>query len=129
MLVRGSKAEYLKDQQRDLSGDPQKFWRLISTILPNKKVRSGKINMISEEDDSEVSERNTADYINEFFSTVGPKLLSNNNEQRRFYEGEEVDECQNFNTDFELLIHCREINITKSSGFADISAGLFKHAF
>ena len=44
-LVKGAKADFVKEQQRELKGEPRKFWKLISTIVPGKRQTNGKINL------------------------------------------------------------------------------------
>ena len=45
-LINEAKAEFLKDQQEELEDDPNKFWRLVKSIVPGKKRKSGNISLV-----------------------------------------------------------------------------------
>ena len=77
-----------------------------------------------------VDANETSDHMNKFFSSIGPKLAEKFNEPLRFYDRVQDNECPSFLTDFEEIHQlCREINTSKSSGFAQIAAKVLKSAF
>ena len=81
-LVEQAKANFLKEQQVELANDLKKFWRLVKSIVPSKKRKSSNISLVdrnNEEEELNVNEADTADYINSFFSGIGPKLAKNYN--------------------------------------------------
>ena len=132
-LVEQTKAEFIKEQQAELEGDPKKFWRLIKTIVPGKKAKLGKISLVEKTDSGStriVEDSDTADFINEFFSGIGAKLAKNHAASWKFY-GDKVEEsCPPFGTDYEQVRKlCKEIVTCKSSGFNDISTRVLKDAF
>ena len=129
-MLRNAKAEFVKEQQRELSGDPRKFWKSVSTIVPGKKQHQGSINLVDHSTGKELSREEVPNHINQFFSSIGAKLAINNNENWKFF-GEKVDEdCPELRTDYEQVLKlCKEINTTKSSGIQDISSKVFKSAF
>ena len=138
-LVEVVKADFLKEQQVELADDPKKFWRLVKTIIPGKKVGKNKITLIDRDkglEGEKVDEDQTADFVNSFFSGIGPKLAVNHNEPWEFFGenpaglGADRTECPNFTTEYgEVLKLCKDIKISKSSGFEDISTKVFKDAF
>ena len=120
----------LKSQQRDRVNEPQKFWRLVSSIVPNNRVNTGNINLVTNNETEPVDANETSDDMNKFFSSIGPKLAEKFNEPLRFYDRVQDNECLSFLTDFEEIHQlCREINTSKSSGFAQILAKVLKSAF
>ena len=131
--VEQAKADFLKEQQAELEGDPKKFWRLVKSIVPGKKSKTGKILLVNTAEDGEtnkVANENTADFINTFFSGIGAKLAKNNKTPWRFYGEKLKERCPPLRADFELTQKlCKEIETAKSSGFSDISTKVFKDAF
>ena len=132
-LVDQAKADFLKEQQTELAGDPKKFWRVVKSIVPGKKSKTSKISLNrTGVDGTEVSveDSSTADYINKFFSGIGPKLAAKHKKTWRFH-GDKVNvQCPPFSTDFmQVLKLCRDINTTKSSGFSDVSSKVYRDAF
>ena len=131
-LVKNAKAEFVKEQQREFKSDPKKFWKAISTIVPSKKQVQGKISLTREDngDQSEIEEGEVADYVNGFFSSIGPKLASKMKEPWRFFGTRNPIDCPEVRTDFEEVVDlCKEINVSKSSGFQNISSKIFKNVF
>ena len=130
-IIEEARADFLKEQQEQLEGDPKRFWRLVKTIVPGKTKAKARINLNDDEGrGAEINENEVAGYVNEFFTSIGPNLAKSHNSCWEFL-GEEVDEnCPRFEADFELVFRlCKEINTTKSSGFNDISSMIFKDAF
>ena len=132
-LVDQAKAEFLKDQQSELEDDPKKFWRVVKSIVPGKKKTSSPISLVNKEAENgegAISSSETANFINYFFTGIGPKLASKHREQWSFF-GERVHEdCPLFSASFaQVLKLCREIKTVKSSGFPDIASRVLKDAF
>ena len=137
-LIESAKAEFLKEQQVDLADDPKKFWRLVKSIVPGKSAKKSKIVLVNKEDiegDQNIDDSKVAEFINTFFSNIGPNLAKDLNDPWVFRDGREDpegenEECPPFVTDFEQVMKlCREIKVCKSSGFGDISTRIFKDAF
>ena len=128
--IRREKMEFLTEQQREFAGDPKKFWKSVSKLVPNKKGNSGKINLTDETNKKQIDEADTADYINNFFSTIGEKLAENFTDHWQFFDKIQDESCEPLSTDFQQVMKlCKEINTCKSSGIEDISTRVFKHAF
>ena len=132
-LVEQAKSEFLKEQQEELADDPKKFWRLIKSIVPGKKTKQCRISLSTTNNEGlEVSldDEEIAGFINDYFSKIGPKLAEQHKLPWRFY-GEKCEaQCPPFATYFgQVLKLSKDINVSKSSGFADISTKIFKDAF
>ena len=131
-IVNHAKANFLKDQQEELADDPKKCWRLVKTIVPDNKKSKASITLVKNKNvgEEEIRREKTADYINKFFSGVGPSLAKEHNVPWLFYGEEMQDECPKFVTDYDQVSKlCREILTVKSSGFNDIATKVFKDAF
>ena len=124
------RANFLKRQQEENRAEPKKFWRNISSIFPSKVGKPGKIWLKNQVDQSEVEVGNTADFINQYFTNIGPELAAHHN-QRWEYFGETLgDSIEGFTTTLEeVTAHCKDIKIMKSSGIEDLSSRLCKDAF
>ena len=135
-LIEQAKAEFLKEQQEELAGDPKKFWRLIKSIVPGKMGKASQITLVDRSNvggtarEVNVEKRDTADFINNFFSSIGGKLAANFDQQWEFKGVTTAEECQPLYADFELVSKlCKEIKTTKASGFSDISSRVLKDVF
>ena len=134
-MVTGARAEFLKEQQRELQDDPKKFWRLVKSIVPNSKVGTGKISLANEEGDGlKIDDDKVSDHINNFFTSIGPKLAKKidkcYNKGWAFLGQKSEVQCPKFEADFRQVQHfCRDINTAKSSGIGDISSKVCKDAF
>ena len=132
-LIQQAKADFLMDQQRELADDPKKFWRVIKSIVPDKKAKLSKIVLIDKPDgepDFEIDNSTVANHINQFFINIGPKLAAKHKKKWRFYGNRILDKCPLFQAEFDrVLALCKDIKVSKSSGFDDISTRVFKDAF
>ena len=124
-LVESAKAEFLKEQQEELADDPKKFWRLVISIVPGKRVNKGKIVLVDKESnrgDQNIEDSKVAEFINTFFSNIGPNLAKDLNEPWVFHEGDgnrngPIEKCPPFVTDFDQVMElCKDIKVCKSSG-------------
>ena len=134
-LISNAKANFLKEQQEELKGDPKKFWRVIKSIVPGKKTSSGKISLVSEDAEGhEIKEGEVAGVINNFFTAIGPNLaakISESYDKEWEFKGVRVKEsCPAFHTTFRQVLQiCKDINTSKSSGIKDVSSKICKDAF
>ena len=124
------RADYLKQKQEEYSNDPKKFWANLGTILPGKKQRQGNIWLRDNENNKEVPAEKVPEFINSFFTNIGP-LLARSHKEPWVYHGEVVPESlQDMLTDYEEVKKlCKEINPMKSSGFDKLSSRVCKDAF
>ena len=124
------RADFLKNQQVEHKSDPKKFWNTIASVIPNKKASTGIISIREEGTGEDVDPENTADIMNNFFTSVGPDLARKHILQWTYY-GDEVDaSIGNITTDVDELVKLfKGIETFKSSGFDDLSSRLCKDAF
>ena len=57
--------------------DSKKFWRNIHDIWPNKKTTTPTITLFDQTTKIEIKQEDTADYINRFFTGIGPTFAQN----------------------------------------------------
>ena len=127
--IRKSKEHYIRDLLESHSGDPKKFWEQINKILPSSSsVRT--INLIDSVKGVPIENSKTADYMNEYFASIGEKLNEghdgiwfSNFEQVQtnigLFEVSEESVCK--------LV--KEIECCKSSAVDYLSTRILKHAF
>ena len=122
--------DYLKNQQEEHKSDPKEFWKVISTIIPGKKVKGGKIWLKKETNGEEVPVKETADYINNFFTNIGPELAKQHSEPWAYFGNTIQDDIPEIvATQEEVAGLCRDINTMKSSGLERLSSRICKDAF
>ena len=127
--IRKAKEHYIRDLLESHSGDPKKFWQQINKILPSSSsVRT--INLIDTVKGVPIENSKTADYMNEYFASIGEKLNEghdgiwfSNFEQVQtnigLFEVSEESVCK--------LV--KEIECCKSSAVDYLSTRILKHAF
>ena len=122
--------EFLKREQQAHAGDPKQFWANISSIFPGKKGRTCKIWLKDSESGREVDSEQTANYINNYFTSIGPNLARKFDQEWRYY-GETLQRgIENMVTNIEEVHKlCKGINTMKSSGIDVLSSRLCKDAF
>ena len=76
-----------------------------------------------------VEDQDTSNYINCFFTNIGPKLALNHTEQWEFHGEKVAEKCPIFEMNYDQVLRlCRDIKTIKSSGFSDIPSRIFKEA-
>lgn len=71
--IKSAKREFIINQFNESSGNPPKFWRTVSTLLPKQKDLSLK-GVFVPDTKKYVTGKEAANVINQFFSTVGVSL-------------------------------------------------------
>ena len=124
------RADYLKQKQEEYSNDPKKFWATLGKIFPGKKQGQGDIWLKEEGKSSEVPPERIPEFVNTFFSNIGP-LLAKEHKEPWVYQGSEVEnELQDMVTNEEEVRKlCKEINPMKSSGIDKLSSRVCRDAF
>ena len=95
------------------------------------KEKGNSIRLVNKDDDKVVDDECLPDYINTFFTEIGPNLANNftddwvNNMPE--YQGETLGNVQVNNQQIEKLI--REIDTSKSSSIPHVSSNVMKDAF
>ena len=127
--IRNLKSEFLIEEQENNIDDPNKFWRKISSLMP--KDKGAKHQIVLDRDGVQGDPRDSAGILNNFFTNIGPKLAEGFDEENWEPTGqEEVNELLEYATNFHGVHKlCREIKITKSSGYSHIASRVLKDSF
>ena len=124
------RADFLKRQQEDNKNDPKKFWKNIASIFPGKKGNTGRIWLKDSASGNDIEQANTANYINTFFTNIGPDLAKKHDKRWEYFGVTVQDNIQGFGTELaEVTALCKQINTMKSSGIDELSSRLCKDAF
>ena len=129
-LVRNARAKYIKDGLEVDKQDSQKFWKKVNSVVKGSKNGSQVLMLVDEVSELEVPRENTADYINEFFINVGPKLAEGYNKEWS-YDGipRVVETGHILQTDVEEVVGLiKGMDISKSSCIENISSKALKDA-
>ena len=129
--LRDARAEYIKENLDNNTGNQNKFWKNIQNVIPStKSKKKGNIKLIDQDSNLDISEENTASYINDFFVNIGPNLAKNCNQPWNF-DGTPCDATlPNFETDLDEVVKlCQKININKSSCIDNLSSEIIRDAF
>ena len=128
--IENLRVNYLKQQQTDHKDDPKKFWKSVSTVIPNQKSNSGTIWLKETVQSADIPSNQAATYINKFFTEVGSSLARNHRSAWRYFGETIQDSIEGITTDVdEVNKLCRDINTMKSSGIDEISSRVCKDAF
>ena len=116
------RADFLKNQQEINKNDPKKFWNAILSVYPGKKGKTSRIWLKNQNDDSEIDQADTANFINSFFTNIGKDLAKQYNTEWKYFG----EVCQNSLEDLvtdadEVKSLCKDINPIKSSGRRSIN--------
>ena len=124
------RADYLKNQQEAHKNDPKKFWRTVSSLMPNNKSKSNKIWLENAEEGVKVDSQQVAGFIKRFFTNIGPDLAKHHNREWEYFGYVIPDSIEPFVTNAEEVRRlCVDINPMKSSGMDEISSKISKDAF
>ena len=83
--LRNLRSDYLKQQQEANKSDPKKFWKTIASIIPSKTSKSGNIWLKDEGRGENIDQKETADYFNSYFTTVGSNLAKAHKKKWLYY--------------------------------------------
>ena len=76
-LIKRAKSDYLCNKLEADQKDSKKFWRDINSVLPKNKMSSSVFKPRSNETNELIPDEMAAEYINNFFSSIGPNLAKN----------------------------------------------------
>ena len=128
--VENVRADYLKTQQETHKNDPKEFWKSIAPIFPGKKKTTNQIWLKDQDTGRDLDQGEIPDYMNTFFTEIGPNLAKKHSTEWRYYGDTSVIDIPDFRTDFEeVILLCRDIECLKSSGMDEISSRICKDAF
>ena len=130
--LREARADYIKENLNNNIGDQKKFWKNIQEVIPSssKKKNVGTFKLIDDITGVDINEKDTAEYINDFFVNIGPNLAKKCDQPWRF-DGEFcAQKIENIITDQDEIIKlCKEININKSSCIEHVSSEILRDSF
>ena len=84
--IRVAKSEFIKSNLEENPKDARTFWKSLSDLIVNKGKQTNVINLIDQSDNN-VEHDKTADFINDFFASIGPTLASNYNNSWTYKSG------------------------------------------
>ena len=123
-----ARANYFKEEHDASRGDPKRFWRNISSVLPGNKSHMVIDSLVDQDSNESVSQQDAAEFINKFFANIGPNLARDNNTAWEYGGLVNDERLTEVRTDYEVLNLCKGINITKSSGIDHMSSKFLKDA-
>ena len=79
--VKNLRSDYLRNQQTTHKNDPKEFWKSISAAFPGKKKSSAQIWLKDLDSGSEIKGDDIPNFMNSFFTNVGPNLAKQHTSQ------------------------------------------------
>lgn len=70
--LRLARSEYTREHLNNHSDDPRKFWAHLNNLIKRKPTTASI--QLNDEHGNPLDQNKTPDYINKYFSTIGPKL-------------------------------------------------------
>lgn len=127
--IRNARKEFINKNLDNTAQNPRKFWTEINKLIKHSTPQA-KIEL--KDNDTPITEADTTDYINDFFSSIGPNLARNFSSNltpetniiepdREELQFTEISETNLFN-------EIKKIQIFKSSGISGLSSRLIKDA-
>ena len=127
-LVNEAHQDSIKLELDHNKDDPKRFWNHINKIFPIKSKKTQEITLYS--GDGFVDSNKTADYMNEFFSSIGSKLAKNFGREWK-YDGDinlnVINECRT--TVSEVIKYAKQIHIHKSSAIRHVNSMVIRDLF
>lgn len=126
-----AKAKYIQNNLYRFSGDVKKFWKTISELIPKTK-KQDKLQLINHKDGILIPEEDTANYVNNYFSSIGKELATKFTEKDIYSLSQRntANTLEPFITDEEEVISLvKKIDIYKSSSIENLSSRILKDAF
>ena len=133
LMIKEGKEEFIKDQIEINSANPQKFWRKINTTTGLGKERSySTLTTLVNKNGEKISGKDAVDYLNNYYASAGFDLLNEftipwlpNLNMFGEYDGLSFQNV----TEYEVCKIIKDIKISKSFAYADLSSKLLKDAF
>ena len=131
-LIDRARADYFMEEERNSREDPKRFWRNLASVFPSKKSNNQNISLFNSDTNLEVSNDEIPGHINDFFTTIGPKLARHFKVEDWTFSGHinTDSKLNDIHTDYEEVHNlCKEINTGKSSALINLSSKIIKDAF
>ena len=129
-MVRHAKGNFVSDNQNNYKNDSKKFWKSLSDILPNKSNKNPqKIYLKDELDTIVLDNKIAADMMNNFFTSIGPKLAKDMRDPWVYTGNISPYVMDDMHTDKnEVLKYIKEIVTSKASAVPNIASKVLKPA-
>ena len=128
--LRKAKADYVRSNLDNNQNNPKKFWKHIQDVFPTKSKSNRNIVLTDLDTNKEIDSDKVADYINDFFTNIGPNLAKECNTPWSFYGTESNNILDGITTTpEEVLDLCKRININKASCVDNLSSEILRDAF
>ena len=125
-----ARADFIKTKLDLYKGDSQKFWKTIQEVIGNgSSGKKEKINLY-DNDGKIVNDEDTAGYINEFFTSIGPNLAKDFKD-RWSYDGKVCNHLMpNMSVEEQEVVKLvNNLSTHKSSSVKNVSSRVLKDAF
>ena len=132
LLIKSGKEEFVKETLDETSGNPRKFWRTINNTTGLGKNKAKDISIeIRTTDGETLKDFDAAEHINNYYINIGPSLATKFPNTWQLDDNIRHNESFSFeNTnEYEILKLVKDIKLSKSSAYCEISTRLFKDAF
>ena len=127
--LRKAKADFIKEQLVTHSNDQKKFWKHIQDVLPTKTHNNKPITLL--DDNNQIVEtENVSDYINQFFTNIGPNLAKDCQLEWNFPGEDCIGSLSDIETTKNEIIEiCKSISINKASCVDSVSSEVLRDVF
>ena len=128
--IRRAKKDFIQEELVRDETSAKRFWEKINHTLPNKN-NGNTIRLVDDPNKRVIEDNQLPDYINTFFTGIGPKLASNFNERwvadLPAYVSERLGTLHIELQDIEKVVS--DINVCKASSIPFVSTRVLKDAF
>ena len=129
-MIRVAKRDFVQEEIENNELSTRKFWEKLNYVLPTKD-KGSSIRLINKDNNEVVDDDDLPDYINRFFTDIGPKLSANFTDEWENnipdFEGDQMGNVEVTLPEMEKIV--KNINISKSSAVPNISSGVLRDAF
>ena len=129
-MIRRAKKDFIQEELDNNGISNKKFWEKINHILPSKD-KGNTIRLMNRDEGVVIEDESLPDYINTFFTDIGPNLASHFRDEwidnLPEFVGDKMSELQVDYQGIENII--KEIDTHKSSSVPNLSSGVLKDAF
>ena len=134
-----AKEEFVKSRLEEHQDNPKEFWQELANVIPTGHQLNSNI-ILNDENWEVLSKDNTPNYVNDYFSTIGQKLLEDirdlmdaqkqtiNKAMDQNPQQLPLIEIVHFSLE-DVIRQINKIDIYKASGMPEISSRIVKHAF
>ena len=119
--IRKAKGDRFKSELDTNKSDSKKFWKSIHELIPKNSKNKNKSELINQKNNQQISESDSATFINNFFSNIGPKVTKDF-DQEWHYEGLTAEHLLG-NID-EITLLCTKIDTSKAACVHNLSSTL-----